>query len=220
MFGILSQDPFMVKALTSGMDIHLYIAKSVWGDCGDEMNKIHREWSKTISFGLIYGMTVGSLMYKLNMDRRRAKEVTDQYKGQFPRIDPWMKEIIHSVRNSGYVRYWSGRIWREDNPIDAYKGCNAVVQGGCADMLSIAALRVDEWLREQGDNYRIINFVHDELIAEVPEGDFHRCAKEVATIMQVPDLFDIPFATDPKMGRDYGDLMKEEEFIKQEEEDE
>lgn len=209
-FAILSKDKNMLKAITSGEDVHMYIALKIWGDCGPDMNKIHREWSKTISFGLLYGMTVGSLMYKLNMERARAMEVINQYKSYFPRIDPWMFEIIDDCKSKGYVRYWSGRLWREEDPIYFYRGCNALIQGGAADMLSVAVIRVNEWCKKQAnpDDYHIVNLIHDEIMLEVPEWDIERCAEEVAAIMTVPDLFGIPFVTDAKWGHTYGDITK------------
>jgi DNA polymerase-1 len=207
MFGILSQDPFMLNALIAGKDVHLEIALRVWGDCGYNINMIHREWSKTISFGLIYGMTLGSLMYKLNMTRMEASKVTDQYWGEFPRIKPWMNEIIESCKINEYLRYWSGRIWREENPIDMYKGCNALIQGGCADILSIASIRVDKWNRTAGDSF-LINLVHDETINEIPENKILSYSREIGELMKIPDLMGIPFATEAKVGRTYGDLYK------------
>lgn len=209
-FAILSQDANMLKAITSGEDVHMYIALKIWGDCGPDVNKVHREWSKTISFGLLYGMTIGSLMYKLNMNKTRAAEVINQYKGYFPRIDPWMKEIIDACKISFCVRYWSGRLWHEEDPTYFYRGCNALIQGGAADMLSVAALRVSKWCRSQNnpDDYHIVNLVHDEIITEVPEWDVERCADEISKIMQVPDIFNIPFKTDAKYGSTYGDIVK------------
>lgn len=208
MFGILSKDPFMLDSLIAGKDVHLEIAIKVWGDCGYESNMIHREWSKTISFGLIYGMTLGSLMYKLDMNRVEASKVTDQYWAQFPRIKPWMNEIIDTCKMNGYLRYWSGRIWREDNVIDMYKGCNALIQGGCADLLSVASIRVDNWCKKIGIDFNLVNLVHDETITEIPQDKIISSAKEIATIMEVPDIFDIPFATDCKIGTSYGDMVK------------
>ena len=207
MFGILSKDPFMLDALIAGKDVHLEIALKVWGDCGYDLNMVHREWSKTITFGLIYGMTLGSLQYKLNMTRMQAAKVTDQYWGEFPRIKPWMNEIIEMCKASGYLRYWSGRVWREDNPLDTYRGCNALIQGGCADFLSIATIRVDEWCRQQPDHH-LINLVHDETITEVPLSDIFNSSKALSVIMQCPDLFGIPFATEVKVGISYGEMIK------------
>lgn len=48
MFGVLAQDPNMVEALRTGQDIHMQVAKTIWGDSAD---KTKREWAKTISFG-------------------------------------------------------------------------------------------------------------------------------------------------------------------------
>lgn len=219
MFGVLSRDPFMLENLLAGKDVHLEIALKVWGDCGYDMNQVHREWSKTISFGLIYGMTIGSLMYKLNMNRMQASRVTDQYWAQFPRIKPWMSEVIESCKNSGYLRYWSGRMWREDNPIDCYKGCNALIQGGCADLLSIAAIRVDEWIGNNSPGSSMVSLVHDEIITEIPWDKIIYNSKHISDIMHVPDLVGIPFATDVKVGPSYGEMFKipKEYFLKDEE---
>jgi DNA polymerase-1 len=213
MFGILSKDPFMLEALIAGKDVHLEIALKVWGDCGYKSNMIHREWSKTISFGLIYGMTLGSLMFKLNMQRLEAAKITDQYWAQFPRIKPWMNEIIESCKSTGYLRYWSGRLWREDNPIDCYKGCNAMIQGGCADLLSIATIRVDDWCRKQSSEHGLVNLVHDETITEIPKEDIIRSARELSPIMEVENIFGIPFAPEAKIGSSYGDMVKIEKSL-------
>jgi DNA polymerase-1 len=152
-------------------------------------------------------MTLGSLQYKLNMTRIEAAKVTDQYWAQFPRIKPWMNEIVETCMTNGYLRYWSGRIWREEDRLDMYKGCNALIQGGCADLLSVAAIRVDDWC-EQQPSHHIVNLVHDEIITEVPLDDILRSSRIIGTMMQVPDIFDIPFATDVKVGYNYGDMEK------------
>lgn len=43
LFAILAQEPIMMEALRQRKDIHLMIALAVWGDCGPERNKLHRE---------------------------------------------------------------------------------------------------------------------------------------------------------------------------------
>ncbi|KKN66954.1 hypothetical protein LCGC14_0466340 [marine sediment metagenome] len=204
MFGILSEDPFMLDSLAAGKDIHADIAERVWG----VRDKVHREWSKTISFGLIYGMTIGSLMFKLNMTAPEASNVCDNYWKAFPRIQPWLFERIDQCKEAGFLRYWSGRLWKEDNPKFMYKGANAQIQGGCAELLSIAGIRVNKWLNKYGNDCNIINFVHDEIITEIPENSTEECSKNISEIMQVEDIFSIPFVTDVKLGKTYGTLQK------------
>jgi DNA polymerase-1 len=212
MFGIDSEDPHMLDALMSGVDIHLYIAHKVWGKCGPELDKIHREWSKTIGFGLIYGMTTGSLEHKLGMSKSQAQQVVQDYWGAFPRIRPWITDTITSCKADGYLRYWSGRIWREDEEMFMYKGANAKIQGGCADLLSIAALRLDQWICDyfpQGEAH-IVSYIYDEMITEVPLEALAVTVEKQQEIMQVPDLFGIPFLTDAKVGYSYGSLHEYE----------
>jgi DNA polymerase-1 len=203
MFGILSEDPHMIEALIAGEDIHAYIAEHVWG----VRDKVHREWSKTISFGLIYGMTTGSLMHRLNMTKDQAKKVTSDYWRKFPRIKTWMDEKIDSCKAFGYVRYWSGRTWAEDDPGMMYVAVNALVQGGASEVLSVAAIRAHKWLRDNiGPGAHIVNFIHDELMTEVPDEWVDKTVRSMQEIMAVPDLFDIPWKTSAKVGLSYGNL--------------
>lgn len=202
MFGILTADPFMLSSLKAGRDVHADIAEACWGS----RDSVHREWAKMISFGLIYGMTTGSLQFKLNMTKQQAHQITQQYWDTFPRIQPWLQETVRSCRDLGYVRYWSGRRWVEEDESYMYKGANAMIQGGCADLLSIAALRSREWVEEY--DARIINLVHDEIIFEVPEEHAAAVARRSRETMAMPDIFDIEWKTGTKVGYTYGDQHK------------
>ena len=197
----------MLNALRNREDIHLSIAISIWGDCGEERNKIHREWSKTIGFGLIYGMTIGSLQYRLNITPEESQEIAQQYFDKFPRIQPWLNEVIRKCTTQGYVRYWSGRIWREDDPIHTYKGANAQIQGGAADFMSIVLLRADQVLTAQ-DWGNIVSIVHDEAIFEIKDEHVETASKVLSRVMEGEDIFGLPFATDVKIGKSYGSLKE------------
>lgn len=209
MFGILSQDQYLLDALKSGVDIHMWIGKAVWGDGDDATNALHREWSKTVTFGLIYGMTTGGLQFKLNMTAERARKVAEDYWNRFPRIRPWMQEVIDECRNTGFVRYWSGRIWREEQEQFYYKSANAAIQGGCADLLSIIVLRVQKWLDSKEPGWgRIVNLIHDEIMIEVKEEALEQAAIEMSEIMTAEDVLGLPFFNDAKVGTSYGNSEK------------
>lgn len=207
MFGILAQEPVMLEALRQRKDIHLEVALAVWGDCGPEGNALHREWSKTIGFGLIYGMTTGSLEHRLNKPRDEAIKIAEDYWAAFPRIQPWLREVMETVAQDGYVRYWSGRIWREEDPDMFYKGANAQIQGGSADLMSIALMRADQVLEKQGWGH-LVSIIHDECLFEILDEYVEICVPILARVMECPDLFDLPFATDAKVGPSYGSLEK------------
>lgn len=207
MFGILSQDPNMLKILNSGQDVHLGVALMVWGDCGEERNSLHREWAKTIGFGLVYGMTTGSLQHRLNKTAEEANAIADQYWSTFPRIRPWLQEVIDSVDLQGYVRYWSDRIWREEEYLSFYKGANAQIQGGAADFMALMAIRAHQLLRlTQWGN--IVSIVHDEILFEIREDKLEEAMPYLLALMEGPDIFGIPFAADCKTGYTYGSMHK------------
>ena len=60
---------------------------------------------------------------------------------------------------------------------------NAPMQGTAADLIKLAMLSVDRWLREDNSSARIIMQVHDELVLEAPEPDTARVAGAVAELM-------------------------------------
>lgn len=47
LFAVLANEPVMMQALRDRLDIHLMIALEVWGDCGPERNKLHREYNSS-----------------------------------------------------------------------------------------------------------------------------------------------------------------------------
>ena len=201
MFGILAQEPKMLDSLRAGRDIHADVAELVWG----VRDEVHREWSKTVGFGLIYAMTVGALQLRLNMTAEEAQAITKQYWSTFPRIKPWLQEIIQECKKDNHVRYWSGRIWKEEVELHMFKAANAVIQGGCADLLSVASLRADALLCQHGWGH-MVNEVHDEIVFQLQDKVLNEAIPALSKIMEVPDLLGIPFFTSAKVGKSWGAL--------------
>ncbi len=195
----------MLEALRNRLDIHLMIAIAVWGDCGKERNKLHREWSKTISFGLLYGMKTGSLQFRLNKTKEEADVIVNQYWGTFPRVLPWLRETVRAMEKRQYIRYWSGRIWREDDDQNYYKGANAQVQGGAADLVQLAVIRAQTVLNYQGWG-SVASIIHDEIMCEVKDEYIPLAAPVLVRIMELEDIFGLPFRAEAKLGKTYGDM--------------
>jgi DNA polymerase-1 len=201
MFGVLSQDSNMLSLLSEDVDIHAQIAQRIWGT----VTKANRDWAKQISFGLIYGMSTKSLQLRLNCSFKEAKKLMQDYWGAFPSLKTWWNGVVKECEKKGYLRYWSGRLWREDDLSKMYRGVNALIQGGCADLLSIAVLRLYRWITQNNLPMRIVNLIHDEILLDA----HHDCLEyldEVQEILEVKDIFGIPFITEAKVGETYGTL--------------
>jgi DNA polymerase-1 len=66
---------------------------------------------------------------------------------------------------------------------------NAPMQGTAADLIKLAMLSVDDWLREDDCGARMIMQVHDELVLEVPKSEVQRVSDAVVRLMSsVADL--------------------------------
>lgn len=204
LFAAISKDENLLAAITSGDDIHASIAEKIWGQ---RINP-WRDWAKVVSFGILYGMTVGSLEFRLNKPREEAYKILHDYWDAFPRVKPYMAEIVESMKARGYATYWSGRRYYRDDPTYQYKAVNAIVQGGAADMLMEACVDIADWFEREGIPGRIVNYVHDEVDIELPEELIGEYAPIISKRMEMPHLLGLPFLTDIKIGPNLGDLKE------------
>lgn len=207
LLAILSQEPTLLKFMADREDIHLAIAIQVWGDCGKEQNKVHRDWSKATVFGLTYGMSEESLQEhfeKLEIDAD-AWQVKNQFFSTFPKLQPWFEQITQQIQEDGDIRYWSGRYWIPNYSSEAYKGVNAVIQGGSGDFLSLVLVRANQVLEAQEWGY-LISIIHDEALFEIREECVSEAAPVLARIFESEDVFGVPFLADIEVGDSYGSL--------------
>jgi DNA polymerase-1 len=204
LFAALSQDPNLLATVMSGQDVHGGVAQSVWGHSEDPW----REWAKVVSFGLLYGMKPGTLEFRLNVSKAEADRIMTQYHTAFPRVRPWMIEILAEMDRRGYATYWSGRRYYRDDPMFQYRAVNALVQGGAADMLMAATVALHDWFAAEGIDGQVINFVHDEIDIELPADLLPELTPRIATFMEMPDLLGVPFFTDAKGGPSLGELKR------------
>lgn len=206
LLAILADEPTMLEYMRQRKDIHLGIAISVWGDQGKERNKIHRDWSKATVFGLSYGMSEESLQehYDKHGIEADARVVRNQFFETFPGLEPWFETVQEEVRNYGYVRYWSGRYWHGEEK-EAYKGVNALIQGGAGDFLQLVLIRVNQVLEKQGWGY-IVSIIHDEVLIEIKNEFVSIATTVLARIMEGEDVWGVPFVTDVETGDSYGSL--------------
>jgi DNA polymerase I-like protein with 3'-5' exonuclease and polymerase domains len=155
---------------------------------------------------MLYGMSVGSMQHKLSMSYLQAKKIMDDYLTSFPGITPFRLACMFACRDFGYVTYWSGRRWYEEEENYYYRGLNASVQGGCADLLSVAAIRCGQWLKAQPWQGSIVSYIHDELLFEIETPYIETAADVLGDLMTVPDLLGLPLKTECKVGSTYGNL--------------
>lgn len=207
LLAILADEPVLLGYMQERKDIHLSIAISIWGDCGPELNKVHRDWSKATVFGLTYGMSEESLQEHFNKHgiNANAVQVKTQFFSTFPGLQPWFEKIAEQCIADGYVRYWSGRYWWLENSGEEYKAVNAAIQGGAGDFLQLVLVRADQILQKQQWGY-LLMIVHDEAVFEVKNEFVSIASLVLARVMEGESVFGVPFVTDVEIGDSYGTL--------------
>lgn len=172
----LSKDAGMIEAFQSGQDIHKATAAKVYGMALEEVTSDMRRNAKMVNFGIIYGISAFGLSERLNIPRKEAATIIENYFAKYPGIKTYMDESIQIAREQGFVETVMGRrrYLRDINSgnftvrgFAERNAINAPIQGSAADMIKIAMINIHKDFKEQNLKSRMLLQVHDELIFDV-----------------------------------------------------
>lgn len=172
----LSRDQGMIDAFQSGQDIHKATAAKVYNVSLEEVTSDMRRNAKMVNFGIIYGISAFGLSERLNIPRKEAAAIIENYFEKYPRIKAYMDESIDQAREKGYVETIMGRrrylrdINSSNHTVRGYAERNAInspIQGSAADMLKIAMINIHKDFIDKGIKSKMLLQVHDELVFDV-----------------------------------------------------
>lgn len=205
----MAGDDTMRKAFTDGIDIHTVTASEVFGVPIDMVTPLMRSRAKAVNFGIVYGIGAFSLSKDIGVTVREAQKYIDNYLSRFSAIDSYMKETIAQAKADGYVATLLGRR-RYLPELSASNfntrsfgervARNAPIQGTAADIIKIAMVRVDERLKREGLEARLILQVHDELIVEAPAYESMQVAILLQEEMENSVKLTVPLTAEASMG--------------------
>ncbi len=177
----ISEDQDMIHAFKSGEDIHARTAKEIFSlDSLDQVTSDHRRKAKEVNFGIPYGLSTFGLAQNLGISNGEAKEMIDAYFGRFPSISEYIDTAKEFVKEHGYVKTLMGRrrylpdIESANWNVRAFAeraAINMPIQGTAADIIKVAMLSIDQWMRKENSKSRMLLQVHDELIFELHEDE-------------------------------------------------
>lgn len=201
----LSQDEELIQAYQEGKDIHRSTAAKVFHIPFEEVTDLQRRNAKAVNFGIVYGISAFGLSQDLNISRKEAEEIIEQYFAGYPAIKKYLDGLVKSAKKNGYAETMFGRRrpvpeLSSSNFMQRSFGervaMNSPIQGTAADIIKIAMLRVAERLQSDGLRARIVLQVHDELLIETPIGE----REQVYRILQE----EMPAAADLKVPLEIG----------------
>ena len=205
----LSGDKNMLEAFRSGQDIHASTAAKVYRVAIDEVTREQRSHAKMVNFGIIYGISAFGLSQRLDIKRREAKEIIDSYFEQFPGIKTYMDSSIQMARENGYVETILGRKrqLRDINSANAVvrgfaerNAINSPIQGSAADMIKLAMINIQAYMKEANLKSKMILQVHDELIFDATLDEADDLMEKVKKMMSEAMEIDVPMDVDANTG--------------------
>ncbi|HEY4560810.1 MAG TPA: DNA polymerase I, partial [Lysobacter sp.] len=105
----LSEDPALLRAFTSGVDVHTATAAEVFGKTIETVEPNERRAAKAINFGLMYGMSAFGLATRLGISRGEAQDYIALYFARYPGVREYMDRTRQQARDQGYVETVFGR---------------------------------------------------------------------------------------------------------------
>ena len=187
-----AKDESMIEAFNQGRDIHATTAAKVFNVSLDEVTSEMRRKAKTVNFGIIYGVSAFGLAEQIGVSRTEAKELIDNYWREFPSIKKYMNDAVIIARDKGYVETILGRrrYLRDINSQNMVErgfaernAVNAPIQGSAADMIKIAMIKVNDFIKQEKLQSRIILTVHDELVFDVHKSELELMKTKVNELM-------------------------------------
>ncbi len=225
---ILSGDKKFVEIFKNGEDVHTAVAAEVFHVSRDKVTKDMRRQAKVINFGILYGMGVNSLRQALAeggtpISREEAQAFFDEYFSGFYQLAGYLDEVRIAARTQGFTETLFGRR-RYHEAIHSNipyirataerQAANAPIQGTGADLVKLAMIRVDEYIKAQRleKDVSLILQVHDELVYEVKESIAKKAAAKIKDIMEhVIDskkTHGVPIVAETSLGDNWGEVEK------------
>ncbi|HEY0788007.1 MAG TPA: DNA polymerase I, partial [Thermoanaerobaculia bacterium] len=208
----MTGDADLIDAFKRGADIHRTTAARVFNRAEADVTPDQRRASKTINFGVLYGMSAFRLANDLGISQAEAKEFIESYFARYPKIRQYLDATLEEARGTGKVTTLFGRVryipeihnrsWTVRGNAERM-ATNAPIQGTAADLLKLAMIRLDAALAERAPEAAMLLTVHDEIVLEVPERSVERVEPLVRSTMEGVYPLAVPLAVETHWGRSW-----------------
>jgi len=208
----IADDASMINAFLDNEDIHATTASKVFGVPLEEVTAKMRSNAKAVNFGIVYGIGDFSLSKDLGITRKEARAYIDGYLDKYPGVREYMKNIVASGRENGYIttlfkrRRYLPELKSSNFNIRSFGervALNTPIQGSAADIIKIAMVKVYDALQKGGFKSRLILQVHDELIIETEKDEKEKVEAILKDCMEHAVSLKVPLTAEVKSGSNW-----------------
>jgi len=209
-----SGDEAMLDAFRNGQDVHARTASEVFEIPLEQVTPELRSRAKAVNFGLIYGISGFGLSRNTGVSVKEAGDFISRYFAKYPGVRDYMDRAAEDGQKNGYAVTLMGR--RRNLPeLQSAKAqirefgkraaMNTPVQGTAADIIKLAMVRVDEALKKEGLQARLVLQVHDELILECPPEEKEAASELLRKNMEEVMTLKVPLEADVHSGLNWAE---------------
>ncbi len=208
----ITHEPRLVEAFSKNEDIHTITAASLFDIPAAAVTKDQRRLAKTVVYAVLYGQSAFGLAQITGMTNLQASEFIKRYHETFPHIKDYVDSTLNQARKQGYVNTLFGRkrffpdmrgLSHNERQALEREAINMPIQGGNADLIKIAMIRIQHAIEEKRLKTRMILQVHDELVFEVPVEELDRTKNLVKSLMEGVARLDVPIKVEMKVGKNW-----------------
>jgi DNA polymerase-1 len=212
----IAKDRRMLEAYHQTQDLHSLTASLILGLPIRQVSSKDRQKAKAVNFGLLYAMGAKGLaeyaanQYGVKLSLEEAHQFCQRFFKAYSGIAKWheqTKKLIQSAGNrTGTIRSAAGRVFRYDGSTSLSWLLNAPVQGGAAEVMKRAMVRLFSVLDQS--IARIVGVVHDELIVECDASQAENILIEVKKQMEAAgrEFYpDVPFVSEASIANSWGE---------------
>jgi len=191
-----SQETAFLNAIKEGKDLHMMSASLIFADkwkkvaepgcvhittgarCSCEEHNKLRQISKSITFGLSYGLTHIGLSERLDISRKEAKELFDKFFATFTKVRGFLDTKSKEGMDSGHVislpptkriRFFPPPEHQGELQAIGREARNFPIQETNASMLKIAMIKLRNYIIANDFPAKLHMPVHDEILSSCPK---------------------------------------------------
>lgn len=160
-----------------------------------DMYKAERQRAKILNFSIAYGKTARGLANDFGVMESEAEKIVNLWYRDRPEVKQWQDYTIQHAKKFEYTRTLMGR-YRPLYDINSKSvsvrshmmraAINTPIQGGAADIVMMAMLKLHSNKRLKQLKWKIILQIHDEIICEGPEESTDEAMVIVKQCMESP----------------------------------
>lgn len=184
--------PEMAKMVNDGIDPYTAVARLIEGR--DDITSEDRQHWKVFFLSLMYGGGAYTIQQQFGCTRKEAYAMIDMFHSNFPAVKSLQGTVGRVAARRGYIVGIDGRHLHPE-PHQEHKMLNKLIQGSAAGIMKAAIVKVNAWLKEngQGGSYQshIISVVHDELQIDGPVEEVEGLHRYVPALMRWEPMHEV-----------------------------